>query len=160
MDVRRSPVVNTDTRPRQRVEIPDRSPREQSGEQLHVNVLYTTPLGTLAALKVASRLGASLGARPRVLMLYSVPYALPLEKPAVATDFLEEQIRSLARESTTDFTARIYVCREPRLTLRGLFSPHSVIVLAGRKRWWLTKEQRWARLLKRSGHEFIFLNSQ
>jgi len=109
---------------------------------------------------MASRLSANLGARPKVLMLYAVPYTLPLEKPVVPTDFLEEQIRSLARESPTEFTARIYLCREPRWTLRELFPPHSVIVVAGKKRWWLTKEQRWARLLRKEGHEVIFVNSE
>ena len=136
------------------------SPMDQSSGQLQVNVLYTTHSGTLAALKVASRLSANLGTCPRVLRLYAVPYALPLESPAVSVQFLEEQIKGLARESTTEFTAQIYLCREPRWTLRELFPPHSVIVLAGRKRWWPTKEERWARLLREEGHEVIFVNSE
>jgi hypothetical protein len=156
MGVHRSSENHADPSVVPRVESPDISLVEQSSERLQVNVLYTTHSGTLAALKVASRLGANLGTRPKVLRLYAVPYALPLERPAVPIDFLEEELRALACESTTEFTARIYLCREPRWTLRELFPPPSVIVLAGRKRWWPTKEQRWARMLKKDGHEVIF----
>jgi hypothetical protein len=160
MGIHRSSENHSDPPVVPRVESPDLSPVDQSSERLQVNVLYTTHSGTLAALKVASRLGANLGTRPKVLRLYTVPYALPLERPAVPIDFLEEQLRALACESTTQFTARIYLCREPRWTLRELFPPHSVIVLAGRKRWWPTKEQRWARMLKKDGHEVIFVNAE
>lgn len=143
-----------------RVAGPGVPPEDQSGERLQVKVLYTTHSGTLAALKLASRLGASLGQCPSVLRLCAVPYALPLERPAVPIDFLEKQLRALAHESGTEFTAQVYLCRETRLTLRRLFPPHSVVVLAGRKRWWPTKEQRWAGILKKEGHEVIFVNSE
>jgi len=158
MDKRRTLESRSDPVVAPRAESPDLLPADQSGERPQVNVLYTTRSGTLAALKVASRLGLSLRTCPRVLRVYAVPYTLPLEKPVVPTDFLEEQIRSLARESPTEFTARIYLCREPRWSLRQLFPPHSVIVIAGKKRWWPTKEQRWARLLRKEGHEVIFLD--
>jgi hypothetical protein len=125
-----------------------------------VQVIYTTHSETLAALEVASRLGGNLGTHPKVVRLYAVPYALPLESPPVSVDFLEEQIRALARECPTEFTSRIYLCREPRWTLRELFPPHSVIVIAGKKRWWPTKEQRWASWLRRAGHEVIFVEQE
>jgi hypothetical protein len=139
---------------------PGLSPLDQNGERLQVNVLYTTHSGTLAALKFASRLGANLGQCPSVLRLYAVPYALPLERPAVAIDFLEEQLRALARESATKFSTQLYLCRDTRRTLRELLPPHSVIVLAGKQRWWPTKEQRWAGILRKEGHEVIFMNSE
>jgi len=160
MDIHRSSENHSDPSIVPRVESPDLSPADQSSERLQVNILYTTHSGTLAALKLASRLGANLGTCPRVLRLYAVPFALPLERPAVRVDFLEEQLRALACEPTMEFTAQIYLCREPRRTLRELFPPHSVIVLAGKKRWWPTKEQRWIRVLKEQGHEVIFVNSE
>jgi hypothetical protein len=160
MDPHRSSENHSDPSVAPRVESPDISLADQSSERLQVNVLYTSQSGTLAALKVASRLSANLGTHPKVLRLYAVPYTLPLERAAVPIDSLEEQLRALACESTTEFTARIYLCRESRWTLRELFPPHSVIVLAGRKRWWPTKEQRWTRVLKKEGHEVIFVNSE
>jgi hypothetical protein len=133
-------------------------PADENGERPQVNVLYTTHAGTLAALKMASRLGAELGIYPTVLRLYAVPYTLPLEMPAVAMGFLEEQIHALARESPTEVTARIILCREPRRSLPEILRPHSLIVLGGTKRWWPTKEQWWARMLRKDGHEVIFVH--
>lgn len=135
-------------------------PVDENGERPQVNVLYTTHAGTLAALKMASRLGAELGICPTVLRLYAVPGTLPLEMPAVAMGFLEEQIHALARESPTEVTARIVLCREPRRSLREILRPHSLIVLGGTKRWWPTKEQWWARILREEGHEVIFVGSE
>ena len=86
-------------------------PGAEATAGLDVNVIYTTRFGTLAALKIASRLGQDLGPRPKVLMLHAVPYTLPLEKPAVPIGFLEKQIQALTAESPTEITARIYLCR-------------------------------------------------
>jgi hypothetical protein len=127
-----------------------------TGQRVEVNVLFTTHAGTLAALKIALRLGRDLRTRPKVLLLYDVPYTLPIEKPAVPTGLLEEQIRALARESSSEITARIILCREPRRTLQQILRPHSVVVIGGKKRWWPTREQRLARALRKDGHEVIF----
>lgn len=160
MDQNRSSQRPSEIPSTERAETADPRPPGANARQLQVNVLYTTHDGTLAALKIAARLSTNLGTCPKVLRLYAVPYTLPLEKPTVPTYFLEEQIRALACESPTEFTARIYLCREPRWTLRELFPPHSVIVIAGKKRWWPTKEQWWARLLRKEGHEVIFVNPE
>ena len=135
-------------------------PVDENGARLQVNVLYTTHAGSLAALKVASRLGTELGICPTVLRLYAVPYTLPLEMPAVATGFLEEQIHALAHESPTEVTARIILCRKPRRSLREILRSHSLIVLGGKQRWWPAKEQGWARMLREEGHEVIFVGSE
>jgi len=127
---------------------------------LKVNVIFTTNSGTLAALELASRLGANLGVCPNVLMLYAVPYALPLEKPAVSIGFLEERIRGVTRVSPMKITARIYLCRDPKRSLHQILQPHSLIVIGGKKRWWPTKEQRFARMLRKEGHEVIFLTPE
>jgi hypothetical protein len=129
-----------------------------NGQRPQVNVLYTTHSKTLAALRITSRLGADLGACPKILLLYAVPYTLPLERPAVPAGFLEEQIRALASESPAEITARIILCREPRRSLRQILRPHSLIVIGGRKRWWPSKEQRLARMLRKDGHEVIFVD--
>jgi len=135
-------------------------PRARGDRRLDVNVIYTTRFGTLAALKIASRLGAHLGVRPKVLMLYAVPYTLPLEKPAVPIGFLEKQIQALTAESPTEITARIYLCRDPHRSLRQILPPRSLIVVGGRRRWWPTEEQRLARMLRKEGHQVIFVDPE
>ena len=127
------------------------------GQQLQVNVLYTTPEGTVGALETASRLACDLGSRPKVLRLYAVPFSLPLEKPAVPIGYLEEQIHALGDESSIEINARVILCRDPRQSLWELLTPQSLIVMGGRKRWWQTKEQRLVKLLRKDGHEVIFV---
>ena len=141
-------------------EIPDLPLARDYGQQMEVNVLYTAHARTLAALKTAAQLAANLGTCPKVLRLYAVPYSLPLEKPAVPIGFLEEQIRALARQSPTEITARIILCREPRAILRQILPPHSLIVMGGKKRWWPTREQRLASALRKDGHEVIFVDQE
>ena len=125
-------------------------------ERLEVNVIFTSYSGTLAALELASRLGADLGCL-KLLMLHAVPYALPLEKPAVSIEFLEERVRDVTRLAPTATTARIYLCRDPQDTLRRILQPHSLIVLGGKECWWPTTEQSLARMLRKEGHEVIFV---
>jgi hypothetical protein len=135
-------------------------PGAKEGRGQEVIVLFTTHAGTVAALKMASRLSAKLGARPKVLMLYEVPYTLPLGRRALPEGFLENLVRALQRDFPEEISTDLHLCRHLRQGLREALLPHSLIVLGGRKRWWLTKEQRWARLLRKEGHEVIFVNSE
>ena len=105
-------------------------------ERLEVKVLFTTHAGTIAALKLANTLSAQLGRHAVVLLLYPVPYTLPLSWPAVSKEFLEERIRALERESPSEITVRIYICRSSRQSLSRILPPRSLIVVGGRKRWW------------------------
>jgi len=123
-------------------------------------VLFTTHVGTIAALKSASRLGAHLGARPKILMLYPVPYTLPLEKQAVPEGFLENEVRALKHDFPGEISVRICLCRHPRQGLREVLEPHSLIVMGGKKRWWPTEEQRLARFLQSSGYQVMFVDER
>ena len=134
-------------------------PKGNNDQGREIVVLFTTPAGTVAALKMASRLSANLGARPKVLMLYPVPYTLPLGKQALPDGFLENRVRALQRDFPEEISVRIHLCRHPRQGLREVLEAHSLIVLGGRMRWWPTQEQRWARTLKNDGHEVIFVAS-
>ena len=54
----------------------------------------------------------------------------------------------------------IYLCRDRVETLTAVLSPHSLVVIGGRKRWWPTAEKRLARKLRRAGHEVIFTETE
>ena len=125
-----------------------------------VIVLFTTHAGTVAALKMASRLSANLGARPKVLMLYPVPYTLPLGRRALPEGFLENQVRALQRDFPEEISTDLHLCRHVRQGLREALLSHSLIVLGGRKRWWPTPEQRLAEFLHSSGHQVIFVDER
>jgi len=136
------------------------APSGKDGRGQEIIVLFTTHAGTVAALKIASRLSANLGARPKVLMLYEVPYTLPLGKRALPEGFLENLVRALRRDFPEEISMDLHLCRHPRQGLREVLLPHSLIVLGGRKRWWPTAEQRLAEFLHSSGHQVIFVDER
>jgi hypothetical protein len=136
------------------------APGGKYGRGQEIIVLFTTHAGTVAALKMASRLSANLGARPKVLLLYEVPYTLPLERRALPDGFLENQVRALQRDFPEEISTDLRLCRRPRQGLREVLEPHSLIVMGGRKRWWPTPEQRLAEFLHSSGHQVIFVDER
>src|SRR6185436_18478235 len=69
---------------------------EQTGcGQLEVNVIYTNPKATGAALKSAALLARDLGARIELKAVITVPMRLPLDQPPVSVSFLERLLAKL-----------------------------------------------------------------
>jgi len=136
------------------------APGGKDGRGQEIIVLFTTHAGTVAALKMASQLSANLGARPKLLMLYAVPYTLPLGKRALPDGFLENRVHALQRDFPEEISTDIHLCRHPRQGLGEALPPHSLIVLGGRKRWWPTPEQRLAEFLHSGGHQVIFVDER
>jgi hypothetical protein len=145
--------------PRNTTEIHQRFSKQPEVAGLEVQVVFTNLPQTLAALAVVSRLGLSLEVRPRVLIFCDLPTTLPLEIRFVPAGFFEEKIRALTRESSVGFSVQQCICRNLGESLRGLLHPHSLVVIAGRKRWWPTREQRLAGRLTKDGHHVLFVNA-
>ena len=128
--------------------------------QLEVNVIFTDPQATVAALKTAGSFARDLGACIRVRAAISVPYALPLDKPPVSVPFTERLLFDLVRRmEQADFepTIHLYLCRDQIETLLQVLTPNSLVVIGGRKRWWPTAERRMARALRSRGHRVVFV---
>ena len=150
------------------VQLRDRSgtqnPNTESsaGPNLEVNVIYTTVPGTVAALKTADELGVDLGARVFFLVPQSVPLSFPLTSPPVSVSFTEERFRSMATvcQEATEVHVRVLLCRDKLQVLLRVLKPQSVVVVGGRKRWWLTPEENLARILKSHGHRVIFVDGR
>ena len=123
-----------------------------------VKVLFTTHRGTLAALRRAASLGKDLGVRPVVLLMYAVPYTLPLVWSGVSREFLSGRIHALEAESPVPFNIQVCFCRSFSASLRRLLPPQSLILMGGKKGWWSSDEQRLARRLNRDGHEVLFVD--
>lgn len=123
---------------------------------LSVAVVFTSVESTLAALRKAGALADRLSSRITLLVPQVVPFPLPLTSPPVLLDWNERRFRVIAEESRVETTIRIYLCRDRLEALRTVLSPHSLLVVGGRKRWWPTVEKRLARQLRRAGHEVIF----
>jgi hypothetical protein len=138
---------------------------EQADQKLNIVVVFTSVESTLAALKEAGNLAASLGARITLLVPQVVPYPLPLESPPILVDFNEKRFKVIASESPVETNVQIYLCRDPFETVVSALKPGSLVVLGGRKRWWpatwwSTREKRLASKLRRAGHEVVFKETE
>jgi len=133
---------------------------EQADCKLNISVVFTSVPSTLAALKEAGKLASSLGARITLVVPQVVPYALPLESPPVLVEFNEKRFRTMASQSPVETKVHIYLCRDKLQTLTSVLRPGCIVVLAGRRRWWPTKDECLARQLRRSGFEVIFKETE
>lgn len=128
---------------------------EQSEPRLNISVVFTSVKPTLSALREAGRLASSLGGYITLLVPQVVPYPLELEKTTGWDDFHARRFRTVAGASSVSTTVRVYLCRDPEAAVLAALTPHSLVVIGGRKRWWPTSEKRLAGKLRRAGHEVI-----
>src|ERR1019366_6823868 len=120
-----------------------------------VNVIFTDPQATAAALKNAGSFGRELGAFIRVRAAIPFPYPLPFDKPPVSVRFTEGLLSDLVcRLELGPFepSVHLYLCRDQVETLLQALRPNSLVVIGGRKHWWPTAERRMARALRSKGH--------
>ena len=134
------------------------------GAGLHVHVVCTNLEGAnfksiRAAYRLAGVLARDLGARVTLLAAHVVPYPLPLEKPPVAIEFIEQAVVRMVGEQEVETAIAIRLCRDSEETIRGALAPGSVVVIGGRKRWWSIREWMLAWKLRRDGHHVIYADS-
>src|SRR6202049_2763104 len=106
--------------------------------RLEVNVIFTDPQATVAALKTAGVLARDLGACIQVRAAIAVLYKLPLDKPPVSVNFLESLLCRLVSRSelhTFEPSVHIYMCRDRIETLVRVLRPNSLVVISGREHW-------------------------
>lgn len=119
-------------------------------QHLSVNVVFTTPPATLQALKRAGELAYQLGARIRILVPQVVPYPLPIDRPAVDPNFRLRQFQTFFLQHPIETHIDVLLCRDARECLNQALAPQSMVLIGGRNRFWMTRENRLARMLQRS----------
>jgi hypothetical protein len=99
-----------------------------------------------------------LSARIRLLVPHIVPYGVPLDKPLVATPFLERRFRLMVDDLDVETCVDIRLCRDEWQMLHKVLAPKSVVILGGRRsRWWPGAESRLAKKLIRAGHHVLLV---
>ena len=134
-----------------------------SGSRLKVTVIFTTPEGTLAALRTAQDLARNLGLQISLVIAQVVSFHFPLERPDVSIDFLKQ--RSLALVSQSDIEAdqvhiELYFCRDRKQCLQRILVPNSVVVIGARKRWWARPERKLEEFIRSLGHRVISVDTK
>jgi hypothetical protein len=128
---------------------------------LQVTVIYTTPEGTLAALKAAGGLAKDLNARVGLVVPEVVPFRLPLDRPRVSIEFLKHRQDALVSKAGIEgeeVRVQICLCRDRKQTLRQVLAPRSLVVIGGRRKWWSRREAKLEEFLNRMGHHVIFVD--
>jgi hypothetical protein len=134
---------------------------EPGSGRLEVNVIFTDPPGTAAALKSAEVMARDLGCCIHLRAVVAVPIQLPLDQPMVPVSFFEQLLRNLVCElqsETFEPTISVYLCRDRVKTLLEILRPNSLVVIGGRKRPWPTRESRTVRTLQSAGHRVLFVS--
>ena len=133
------------------------------GPKPHLTVMFTTRLGTPAALEAAGRLAQGLDASLTLLLPQVVPYALPLMRPPVDLHHVRRAALSLLPEiclSAGPTTVQICLCRSRRECWSGASPPGSLILIGGRNSWWRRSEKRLARRMRALGYEVVFVSAE
>lgn len=125
--------------------------------ELRVFVIHTSAQVTRAALSAVATLARQLDARVTLLAVEIVPFSLPLDRPAVPPSFLEQQLRALSGSIEAQVDVQLVLARDREVGIRRLISPRSLVVVATRKRWWPTWQNKLARSLARAGHSVALL---
>ena len=125
-----------------------------------VSVVYTTFEDTLEASRIAADLAQAMQVPLRVVHFRTVPRQVPVDQPdGLSPVETEAFVGRLRQEGITTARVRVYLCRDELRTIPYAFSPHSIVVIGGRRSWWPTRAERWRRTLEEAGHFVMFGDS-
>jgi hypothetical protein len=131
---------------------------DRFGAKFEINVIFTTWLGTQAALHTASQWACRLGARIVLWFPQAVPRQFSMTAPPVSTAFMERRLQSLAACcENLEIVIRICLCRDGEQCLLTVLEPDSIVLVGGKRRWLRTQEQKLANLLRSYGHRVVFI---
>jgi hypothetical protein len=119
---------------------------------LEVVVPYTTPALAAEALSTAVELARGFDAVVTLIAVHVLPYPAPLECQEGIRQKMEAQLAAIARTTSATVRVKLVFARNRTDAYLGILPRRSLIVVGGRKRWWRTKEELFARKLAAAGH--------
>jgi hypothetical protein len=120
-----------------------------------VNIVFTDPRGTAAALRLAAGLAGDLDFGLGIVVAELIPYPLPLDCPPVPLRFRISQLLDLTRRSGVQAEVQLQLCRNPLETLKRLLPLQSPVVIGVRNTWHPTRARRLANNLQRMGYQVV-----
>ena len=137
-------------------EIDLRRPSDLTTGVLWMAIPYTTPELTRAALRHAG-VCSDLDVHVTLVDVQVVPFPCPLDQPPINKKFSERRLRDLLEETGLPGHASVLYTRDWLDGFKRLLEPGSLVVLATKKRWWPTREEKLARTLTKAGHQVMLL---
>jgi hypothetical protein len=127
---------------------------------LPVVVIYTSLSRTLSALVKASQLAKSSNSTIEILVVLSIPFALPLEDPSVPLEFVVRQLEEMAAQFPEQIKISVYLCRDQLETLGHVLNRDCPVLVGVRKRLWPTPDERIAHRLQRAGYNVVRVETE
>jgi hypothetical protein len=137
-------------------EIDQRSSSDTATGVLWVVIPYTTPELTRAALRHAG-VCSDLDVHVSLVDIQVVPFPCPLDQPPINKEFSEHRLRELLTENGLSGTAVVLYTRDWLEGFKRVLEPRSLVILATKRRWWPTREDKLARTLSKAGHQVMLL---
>jgi hypothetical protein len=133
-------------------------PTPLSVRTTEVCVVFTSISSTRSAISIASELANALAASLTLIQFRPTRYPL---QPDLATPDPCGEVRMLVehlRANGYAINARSFVCRSVQQAIPLAFSPHSLVVIGGRRSWLPTHTERLRRALENAGHLVLFVD--
>ncbi len=148
--------------PHIRIESPPVSPEPEAPapRKLDVNVVFTDMAATASALRRARQCAQALGAQIDLLYWQEVPRFFDLSAPPVSLNFIRRRLYSLTSAFCPDVPVhvRVYLCRHLEWCLERILNRESLVILGGKKRWWISREEKLANKLASRGYMVLFVD--
>ena len=124
-----------------------------------IYVVHTSVDDTLAAVTVGDGLARAMSVPLTLVHFRTVPYQLAVGAPGDLSPIETEGFVSRLEAEGIDVRVRVFLCRHARRLIPMAFRPRSIVVVAGRRRWWPTRAGRWRRWLEAAGHFVVFVDT-
>jgi hypothetical protein len=123
---------------------------------LWIVIAYTRPELTKAALRHAA-VCSDLDVHVCLVDVQVVPFPCMFNQPPVDRKFSECRLNDLLQESGLPGRGAVVYTRDWLEGFRKVLEPGSLVIIASKKRWWRTREEKLARTLMKAGHDVMFL---
>jgi predicted amidohydrolase len=132
--------------------------------RLPVEVLFTSPALTEAALRRAIKVAESLQSRVVLTLPEVVPYPFPLKSRSPRHEALlalcEDLVRRAQPSAATPVTIHLCVCRDRNAAVAAALRSGSLVIIGCRRASWWPGEGRLVRQLRRLGHPVEVVNGR
>jgi len=118
---------------------------------------YTTPELTEAALRHAGAC-TDLNVHVSLVDIQVVPFPRPIDEPTINKEFSQRRLHDLFAKSGLPGRTDVLYTRDWLEAFRHVLEPQSLVILAAKKRWWRTREEKLARALLKAGHQVMLLH--
>jgi hypothetical protein len=123
-----------------------------------VYAVFTSIDDTLAAVRTAGDFAQPLGIPVTLVHFRTVPYTLAVDQPTGISPVDTDEFAARLSAECPDVNVRVYLCRDKRQAISMAFKPHSLIVVAGQRKWWRTESDWWRTALEVAGHFVVFVD--